>query len=228
VAVVVTIAAAPSMCRRRLARPPENHPDAPHPRRLRAAARWARNGTEHIDTVLRAIRWAAGGAHRQKRGVAAGKLAERLAGRPCRAPARAQSYVTATLGRRPAPKMGRRRLRGPHKRRLDRDKRAHGVRLTRAAAAVRFGVVVPGTGRCLNNFLYGPTSIPRAPNRVMKQWWTLTICWPPVVTQGTTDRCGGWALPAGGKHPANPGAGPSCSKSIRPPRSRRSSAARRG
>jgi gamma-glutamyltranspeptidase/glutathione hydrolase len=142
-----------------------------------------RNATEHLDTVLRAIRLAAGVR------IAAGvpspqKLAEILSepsvealrrrvrdGVPVTgpteqwaatadAPAKADSHTTSFS---------------------IADAEGNLVCLTQSLGSVfGSGVVVPGTGLCLNNFLYWADVNPRSPHRV-KPGGALPMCMAPSI-----------------------------------------------
>ena len=140
-----------------------------------------RNGTEHIDTVLRAIRVAAG--VRIANGVPSQqKLAELLSdghveglrarvrdGKPVdgpteqwRAPASESHTTSFSIA----------------------DKAGNMVCVTQSLGSVfGSGVVVPGTGVCLNNFLYWADVTPGSPNRV-KQGDAMPVCVAPsIVTE---------------------------------------------
>jgi gamma-glutamyltranspeptidase/glutathione hydrolase len=139
------------------------------------------NGTDHIDTVLRAIRLAAG--VRIATGVPSPqKLAELLSdghveslrarvrdGRPVEGPTE-QWTAPATEGHTTSFSIA--------------DKHGNMVCVTQSLGSVfGSGVVVPGTGVCLNNFLYWADVNPRSPNRV-KQGDHMPICVAPsIVTQ---------------------------------------------
>ena len=141
----------------------------------------ARNGTEHIDTVLRAIRVAAG--VRIANGVPSQqKLAELLSdghveslrarvrdGKPVDGPTE-QWTAPASEGHTTSFSIA--------------DKGGNMVCVTQSLGSVfGSGVVVPGTGVCLNNFLYWADVNPKSPNRV-KQRDAMPICVAPsIVTQ---------------------------------------------
>jgi gamma-glutamyltranspeptidase/glutathione hydrolase len=141
----------------------------------------ARNGTEHIDTVLRAIRVAAG--VRIANGVPSQqKLAELLSdghveslrarvrdGKPVDGPTE-QWTAPASEGHTTSFSIA--------------DKAGNMVCVTQSLGSVfGSGVVVPGTGVCLNNFLYWADVNPKSPNRV-KQGDAMPICVAPsIVTQ---------------------------------------------
>ncbi|HEY6715572.1 MAG TPA: gamma-glutamyltransferase, partial [Reyranella sp.] len=141
----------------------------------------ARNGTEHIDTVLRAIRVAAG--VRIANGVPSQqKLAELLSdghveslrarvrdGKPVDGPTE-QWTAPASEGHTTSFSIA--------------DKGGNMVCVTQSLGSVfGSGVVVPGTGVCLNNFLYWADVNPKSPNRV-KQGDAMPICVAPsIVTQ---------------------------------------------
>ena len=141
----------------------------------------ARNGTEHIDTVLRAIRVAAG--VRIANGVPSQqKLAELLSdghveglrarvrdGKPVDGPTE-QWTAPAAEGHTTSFSIA--------------DKAGNMVCVTQSLGSMfGSGVVVPGTGVCLNNFLYWADVNPKSPNRV-KQGDAMPICVAPsIVTQ---------------------------------------------
>jgi gamma-glutamyltranspeptidase/glutathione hydrolase len=140
-----------------------------------------RNGTDHIDTVLRAIRIAAGvrianGAPSQQ------KLAELLSdghveslrarvrdGKPVVGPTE-QWTPPANEGHTTSFSIA--------------DKHGNMVCVTQSLGSVfGSGVVVPGTGVCLNNFLYWADVNPKSPNRV-KIGDAMPICVAPsIVTE---------------------------------------------
>lgn len=145
-------------------------------------ARLPRNGTEHIDTVLRAIRIAAG--VRIANGVPSPqKLAELLSeghveslrarlrdGRPVTGPTEQWTGGPGSEGHTTSFSIA------------DRD--GNMVCVTQSLGSV-FGsaVVVPGTGLCLNNFLYWADVNPKSPNRV-KPGDAMPICVAPsIVTE---------------------------------------------
>ena len=141
-----------------------------------------RNGTDHIDTVLRAIRLAAG--VRIANGVPSPqKLAELLSdshveslrarvrdGKPVVGPTE-QWTPPATEGHTTSFSIA--------------DRQGNMVCVTQSLGSVfGSGVVVPGTGVCLNNFLYWADVNPKSPNRV-KQGDAMPICVAPsIVTEG--------------------------------------------
>jgi gamma-glutamyltranspeptidase/glutathione hydrolase len=141
----------------------------------------ARNGTEHIDTVLRAIRVAAG--VRIANGVPSQqKLAELLSdghveglrarvrdGKPVDGPTE-QWTAPASEGHTTSFSIA--------------DKAGNMVCVTQSLGSVfGSGVVVPGTGVCLNNFLYWADVTPDSPNRV-KHGDLMPVCVAPsIVTQ---------------------------------------------
>jgi gamma-glutamyltranspeptidase/glutathione hydrolase len=141
-----------------------------------------RNGVEHVDTVLRAIRIAAG--VRISNGVPTPqKLAELLSdghveglrarvrdGKPVTGPTE-QWTPPATDGHTTSFSIA--------------DKHGNMVCVTQSLGSVfGSGVVVPGTGICLNNFLYWADVTPGSPNRV-KQGDLMPICVAPsIVTEG--------------------------------------------
>ncbi len=141
-----------------------------------------RNSTQHVDTVLRAIRLAAG--VRIAEGVpSAQKLAEIFSegnveqlrkrvrdGRPVvgpteqwtmpAEPAKAESHTTSFS---------------------IADSEGNLVCLTQSLGSVfGSGVVVPGTGLCLNNFLYWADVNPKSPNRVTPGG-SLPMCMAPSI-----------------------------------------------
>jgi len=142
----------------------------------------AHNGTDHIDTVLRAIRLAAG--VRIATGVPSPqKLAELLSdghveslrarvrdGKPIEGPTE-QWTAPAAEGHTTSFSIA--------------DKHGNMVCVTQSLGSVfGSGVVVPGTGVCLNNFLYWADVNPKSPNRV-KQGDAMPICVAPsIVTEG--------------------------------------------
>ncbi|WP_421996627.1 gamma-glutamyltransferase family protein [Reyranella sp.] len=141
-----------------------------------------RNGTEHIDTVLRAIRIAAG-VRIANGAPSPQKLAELLSdghveslrtrvrdGKPVTGPTE-QWTPAASEGHTTSFSIA------------DRD--GNMVCVTQSLGSVfGSGVVVPGTGLCLNNFLYWADVNPQSPNRV-KQGDAMPICVAPsIVTQG--------------------------------------------
>jgi gamma-glutamyltranspeptidase/glutathione hydrolase len=144
-------------------------------------AKLPRNGTDHIDTVLRAIRIAAG--VRIANGVPSQqKLAELLSdghveglrarvrdGKPVVGPTE-QWTAPASEGHTTSFSIA--------------DKQGNMVCVTQSLGSVfGSGVVVPGTGLCLNNFLYWADVNPASPNRV-KQGDAMPICVAPsIVTQ---------------------------------------------
>lgn len=140
-----------------------------------------RNGVEHIDTVLRAIRIAAG--VRIANGVPSKqKLAELLS----------DSHVE-TLRRRvrdgkpvdgPTEQWTKPASGGHTTSFSIADRHGNMVCVTQSLGSVfGSGVVVPGTGVCLNNFLYWADVTPESPNRV-KHGDAMPICVAPsIVTQ---------------------------------------------
>ena len=140
-----------------------------------------RNGTDHIDTVLRAIRIAAG--VRIANGVPSQqKLAELLSdghveslrarvrdGKPVVGPTE-QWTPPANEGHTTSFSIA--------------DKHGNMVCVTQSLGSVfGSGVVVPGTGVCLNNFLYWADVNPKSPNRV-KIGDAMPICVAPsIVTE---------------------------------------------
>ena len=148
-------------------------------------ARMPRNGIEHVDTVLRAIRIAAG--VRIANGVPSPqKLAELLSDghvESLRARVRDGKPVTGPTEQWTPPPAN-----GPtegHTTSLSiADKHGTMVCVTQSlGAGFGSGVVVPGTGVCLNNFLYWADVTPGSPNRV-KPGDAMPICVAPsIVTQ---------------------------------------------
>jgi gamma-glutamyltranspeptidase / glutathione hydrolase len=145
-----------------------------------------RNGTDHIDTVLRAIRVAAG--VRIANGVPSKqKLAELLSDghvEGLRARVRDGKPVDGPTEQWTPPSS-----RGPQEEGhttsfsiADRD--GNMVCVTQSLGSVfGSGVVVPGTGVCLNNFLYWADVTPESPNRV-KHGDPMPICVAPsIVTE---------------------------------------------
>ena len=144
-------------------------------------AKMPRNGTDHVDTVLRAIRVAAG--VRIANGVPSPqKLAELLSdghveslrarvrdGKPVDGPTE-QWTAPASEGHTTSFSIA--------------DKHGNMVCVTQSLGSVfGSGVVVPGTGVCLNNFLYWADVNPKSPNRV-KQGDPMPVCVAPsIVTQ---------------------------------------------
>ena len=144
-------------------------------------AKMPRNGTDHIDTVLRAIRIAAG--VRIRTGVPSPqKLAELLSdghveglrarirdGKPVSGPTEqwtpdvAEGHTTSFSVA---------------------DAEGNMICVTQSLGSVfGSGVVVPGTGLCLNNFLYWADVNPKSPKRV-KAGDTMPVCVAPsIVTQ---------------------------------------------
>ena len=145
-----------------------------------------RNGVDHIDTVLRAIRLAAG--VRIRAGVPSRqKLAELLSDshvEGLRARVRDDKPITGpteqwTADLRDKPDEG-------HTTSFSiADSEGNMVCVTQSLGAVfGSGVVVPGTGLCLNNFLYWADVNPESPNRV-KPGDIMPVCVAPsIVTQG--------------------------------------------
>jgi gamma-glutamyltranspeptidase/glutathione hydrolase len=139
------------------------------------------NGTDHIDIVLRAIRLAAG--VRIASGVPSPqKLAELLSDghvESLRARVRDGKPVEGPTEQWTAP-----RSEGHTTSFSIADRDGNMVCVTQSLGSVfGSGVVVPGTGVCLNNFLYWADVNPRSPNRV-KQGDAMPICVAPsIVTQ---------------------------------------------
>lgn len=141
-----------------------------------------RNGTDHVDTVLRAIRIAAG--VRIANGVPSQqKLAELLSEdhvAVLRARVRDGKPVDGPTEQWTPPAQG-----GHTTSFSIADKQGNMVCVTQSLGSVfGSGVVVPGTGVCLNNFLYWADVNPQSPNRV-KQGDAMPICVAPsIVTDG--------------------------------------------
>ncbi len=145
-----------------------------------------RNGTEHIDTVLRAIRLAAGVRIANSQ-PSPQKLAELLSDgfvEPLRARVRDGKPVTGPTEQWTPPASE-----GPGEGHTtsfsigDRD--GNMVCVTQSLGSVfGSGVVVPGTGLCLNNFLYWADVTRGSPNRV-ERGDAMPICVAPsIVTEG--------------------------------------------
>ncbi|SEO64371.1 gamma-glutamyltranspeptidase / glutathione hydrolase [Rhodospirillales bacterium URHD0017] len=145
-------------------------------------AKMTRNGTDHIDTVLRAIRIAAG--VRIATGVPSQqKLAELLSDghvESLRARVRDGKPVTGPTEQWTAPATD-----GHTTSFSIADRHGNMVCVTQSLGSVfGSGVVVPGTGLCLNNFLYWADVNPASPNRV-KQGDAMPVCVAPsIVTEG--------------------------------------------
>ncbi|MBV8191729.1 MAG: gamma-glutamyltransferase [Alphaproteobacteria bacterium] len=141
----------------------------------------AHNGTDHIDTVLRAIRVAAG--VRIATGVPSPqKLAELLSDghvESLRARVRDGRPIDGPTEQWTPP-----RHEGHTTSFSIADRHGNMVCVTQSLGSVfGSGVVVPGTGVCLNNFLYWADVNPKSPNRV-KQGDEMPICVAPsIVTQ---------------------------------------------
>jgi gamma-glutamyltranspeptidase / glutathione hydrolase len=144
-------------------------------------AKLQRNGTDHIDTVLRAIRIAAG-VRIANAVPSQQKLAELLSdghveslrarvrdGKPVVGPTE-QWTPPANEGHTTSFSIA--------------DKHGNMVCVTQSLGSVfGSGVVVPGTGVCLNNFLYWADVNPKSPNRV-KIGDAMPICVAPsIVTE---------------------------------------------
>jgi gamma-glutamyltranspeptidase / glutathione hydrolase len=148
-------------------------------------ARMKRNSTEHLDTVLRAIRLAAG--VRIATGVPAPqKLAEILS----------DSHVESLRARvrDGKPVIGPTEQWTPTKKPASAVDESHTtsfsvadsdgnlICLTQSLGSVfGSGVVVPGTGLCLNNFLYWADVNPDSPNRV-RPGEQLPMCMAPSIS----------------------------------------------
>jgi gamma-glutamyltranspeptidase/glutathione hydrolase len=142
-------------------------------------AKLPRNGTEHLDTVLRATRLAAG--VRIRTGVPSKqKLAELLSdghveslrarvrdGKPIAGPTEQWTPDVADEGHTTSFSIA--------------DAEGNMVCVTQSLGSVfGSGVVVPGTGVCLNNFLYWADVNPQSPNRV-KAGDFMPICVAPSI-----------------------------------------------
>jgi gamma-glutamyltranspeptidase/glutathione hydrolase len=146
-----------------------------------------RNSTQHVDTVLRAIRLAAG--VRIATGVpSAQKLAELLSEdrvEQLRRRVRDGKPVTGPTEQWTAPVETEGALAESHTTSFSiADSDGNLVCLTQSLGSV-FGsaVVVPGTGLCLNNFLYWADVNPTSPNRVTPGG-ALPMCMAPsIVTE---------------------------------------------
>ena len=146
--------------------------------------RMTRNGTDHIDTVLRAIRLAAGVriAHSQPSPQKLAELLSDAAVEPLRARVRdGKPVVGPTEQWTPPASEGHTTSFSI----ADRD--GNMVCVTQSLGSVfGSGVVVPGTGLCLNNFLYWADVNPQSPNRVARGD-AMPICVAPsIVTEGDT------------------------------------------
>jgi len=146
-----------------------------------------RDGVEHVDTVLRAIRVAAG--VRILAGIPSPqKLAELLSEghvESLRARVRDKKPVTGPTEQW-TPDMGTPAGAEGHTTSFSiADSDGNMVCVTQSLGSVfGSGVVVPGTGLCLNNFLYWADVNPKSPNRV-KAGGQMPICVAPsIVTQG--------------------------------------------
>lgn len=142
-----------------------------------------RNGVEHLDTVLRAIRIAAG--VRIRTGVPSRqKLAELLSdgpvaalrvrvrdGKPVSGPTEQWTPEVTEEGHTTSFSIA--------------DAEGNMICVTQSLGSVfGSGVVVPGTGLCLNNFLYWADVNPQSPNRV-KRGDMMPVCVAPsIVTRG--------------------------------------------
>ena len=143
--------------------------------------RLAHNGADHLDSVLRAIRLAAG--VRIATGVPSPqKLAELLSDghvESLRARVRNGQPIEGPTEQWTAPKSE-----GHTTSFSTADRHGNMVCVTQSLGSVfGSGVVVPGTGVCLNNFLYWADVTPTSPNRV-KQGDAMPVCVAPsIVTQ---------------------------------------------
>src|SRR6185295_8089734 len=147
-------------------------------------ARLERNGIEHLDTVWRAIRLAAGEriAHNNPSPATLATIlsdanVERLAtrvrdGNPVEGPS---EQWTA-----PVPAMAQAEHHTTSFSIADRD--GNIICVTQSLGSpFGSGVVVPGTGLCLNNFLYWADINPASPNRT-KPGGSLPVCMAPSVS----------------------------------------------
>jgi gamma-glutamyltranspeptidase/glutathione hydrolase len=145
-------------------------------------AKMPRNGTDHIDTVLRAIRLAAG--VRIRTGVPSKqKLAELLSDghvESLRARVRDKKPITG-----PTEQWTPDVAEGHTTSFSIADAEGNMVCVTQSLGAVfGSGVVVPGTGVCCNNFLYWADVNPKSPNRA-KPGEIMPVCVAPsIVTKG--------------------------------------------
>jgi gamma-glutamyltranspeptidase/glutathione hydrolase len=145
-------------------------------------AKMERNGVDHLDTVLRAIRLAAG--VRIRTGVPSKqKLAELLSDThvdKLRARLRDGQPVTG-----PTEQWTPDVAEGHTTSFSIADAHGNMICVTQSLGAVfGSGVVVPGTGVCCNNFLYWADVNPKSPNRV-KPGEVMPVCVAPsIVTQG--------------------------------------------
>ena len=141
-----------------------------------------RNGTDHVDTVLRAIRVAAG-VRIANSMPSKQKLAELLSDghvETLRARVRDKKPITGATEQWTPPE-----TEGHTTSFSIADSEGNMVCVTQSLGSVfGSGVVVPGTGLCLNNFLYWADVNPKSPNRV-KAGDNMPICVAPsIVTQG--------------------------------------------
>ena len=141
-----------------------------------------RNGTDHVDTVLRAIRVAAG-VRIANSMPSKQKLAELLSDghvETLRARVRDKKPITGATEQWTPPE-----TEGHTTSFSIADSEGNMVCVTQSLGSVfGSGVVVPGTGLCLNNFLYWADVNPKSPNRVAAGG-NMPICVAPsIVTQG--------------------------------------------
>ena len=133
-------------------------------------ARLERNGVEHLDTVWRAIRLAAGERIANNNFPTAATLAAPAVGRQRRA---ACEHASATASRSTgpteqwtAPTAGAGRKEHHTTSFSIADREGNVICVTQSLGSpFGSGVVVPGTGLCLNNFLYWADINPASPNR---------------------------------------------------------------
>ena len=144
-----------------------------------------RNSTEHLDTVLRAVRLAAG--VRISAGVPAPqKLAEILSDahvETLRARVRDGKPVIGPTEQWTPPQQPVSPTDESHTTSFSiADNEGNLICLTQSLGSVfGSGVVVPGTGLCLNNFLYWADVNPQSPNRV-KPGDQLPMCMAPSIS----------------------------------------------
>ncbi len=149
-------------------------------------ARLPRNGTDHIDTVLRAIRLAAG--VRITTGVPSKqKLAELLSDGHVEA-LRARVHDNKPVSgptEQWTPDLAAPLAEGHTTSFSIADAEGNMVCVTQSlGAAFGSGVVVPGTGVCCNNFLYWADVNPASPNRAQPGEIMPVCVAPSIVTQG--------------------------------------------
>jgi gamma-glutamyltranspeptidase/glutathione hydrolase len=145
-------------------------------------ASMARNGTDHIDTVLRAIRLAAG--VRIRTGVPSRqKLAELLSDshvEALRARVRDRKPITGPTEQW-TPDLADKPEEGHTTSFSIADAEGNMICVTQSLGAVfGSGIVVPGTGVCCNNFLYWADVNPASPNRV-RPGEIMPVCVAPSI-----------------------------------------------